>query len=221
MTDPDYAVVRLTEVHVVWLEDRTFECSPLLEQLRDARYSSVGTGGSSASGTGSLINYRAIAEYETIDGRVRGWLDHFNQESKGDLIELVPALLRTIRAEIAGRRLDEAEGERLLGMFAEAVEQIEDFLDPPHEKELLAACPACGERYVLTVGDGEDEPDAKSPVTRAAAVRMLVKPGRTPMAMCHGCETTWTGPAELQALAIGAGLTVDLEALATALADLP
>lgn len=219
MTDPDYAVVRLTEVHVVWLGDRTFECSPLLEQLRDARYSSVGTGGSSASGTGSLINYRAIAEYETIDGRVRGWLDHFNQDSKGDLIELVPVLLRTIRAEIAGRRLDDAECERLLGMFAEAVEQIEDFLDPPHEKELLAPCPACGERYVLTQGEGESA--SKSPVTRAAAVRMLVKPGRTPMAMCHGCETTWSGPAELQALAIGAGLAVDLEALAAALADLP
>lgn len=213
MTDPDYAVVRLTEVHVVWLEGRTAECDPLLEQLRAARYSSVGRG-SGGGGSGSLLNQKAIDAYETIDGRVRGWLDHFGQESRGDLNELVPRLLQIIRAEIAGDRLSDDDGERLLGMFDATVNQIEDVLDPPHEKELLAPCPSCGERYEVSVSEQRH-------VTQAAAVRIPVKAGRPIVAACHCCGTTWESVDELRALAIGMGIDVDLAALAAALETTP
>ena len=214
MTSRD--VERLTREHTEIIEGRAVVADPLIEQLRRARYSSVGYGGARGAAGGSVLNTKAFDLYEEIDGKVRAWLDHYRQDHRGDLTDAIVRLERTLDTEFAGGRL-EADDERL-AMFMVMVHRIETLLDPPHEKELTFSCPDCGERYqdetAVEVRGGREV----EVVTRRAALRIPVRPGRALVAECHCCGRLWATRDDLVELAEAAGCAVDFAALVVELA---
>ncbi|QAB17469.1 hypothetical protein Leucomu_05635 [Leucobacter muris] len=198
------------------IEGRVVVADPLLEQLRRARYSSVGYGGARGAAGGSVLNTKAFDLYEEIDGTTRAWLDHYRRDHRGDLADAIVRLAGILRAEVAGDRLDPDDPRT--GMFGVMVYRIENLLDPPHEKELTFPCPDCGERYheettVEKRGGREVEV-----MTRQAALRIPVRPGRALVAECHCCGKLWATRDELIELAESAGERVDYAELVVALA---
>lgn len=191
----EYAVTRLTETHQVKVGDATGECAPLLEMLRQARYPNLGRtkGG---GGSGDMFDVKAVEMYETIDAGVRAWLQHFRHEHTGELIDATKKLHEVIKTEAAGGRLEDEE--RMLGMFPTWVDRIEDHFDPPHEYELIAVCPDCGESHAE---DTEGQ--------RKRAVRVQVKAGRALIAECHNCGTLTVGQDALTSLAERMGIEAD------------
>jgi len=141
------AVERLTETHTVHFEGAEYECEPLLEQLRAAISSSRGAGSGGGAGNGGLINIRAFTLWEHIDSVARGWFESLGGRTKGDLLTVVAFLPDVIQAAHANGQIDDDLRGRLEAMFGQWVHQIEDLFDPPHEKELTAPCPECGECY--------------------------------------------------------------------------
>lgn len=193
------AVVRLTEHHTEKVGDAVGECEPMLEMLRKARYPNLGRtkGG---GGSGDMFDVKAVDMYEAIDGGVRAWLGHFRDNTTGSLIELTQRLYQVLLAESAGGRLEDEE--RMFGMFTTWVERIEDHFDPPHEYELTADCPDCGESHAI---------DEEERLKRA--VRVQVKPGRALIAECFACGQLNVGETQLTALAEKMGIAVDWVAL--------
>ncbi|QIK62361.1 hypothetical protein G7068_03400 [Leucobacter viscericola] len=207
------AVERLTQVHEVSLGDRQAVADPLLSMLWDARYASIGAGGTRGGGDGSMLNYKAFDLYEEIDGYVRAQLNEYRQPHTGDLLQLVPKMLATVQAELAGNRIEEDYAERLLAKFDQWVWKIEDLFDPPHEKEITVNCPDCGERYHATT-TYERRGNEDVPITTVqAAIRIPVKAGRALVAECHCCGRMWATQSDLIELAQAVGHEVDFVAL--------
>ncbi|MGJ0204633.1 hypothetical protein NHL51_10840 [Leucobacter sp. gxy201] len=144
----------------------------------------------------------AFSLWEHIDGIVRGWYNEFYLSTRGTLLNLLQRLPGVVQAEHANGTIDDDLRERLDAMYALWVQQIEDLFDPPHQKELTAPCPSCGERWHV-----EDD------TQRAAAVVIPVKRGRAVIAECRCCGAMWASEAELVALAIGMDVQVDFVAL--------
>ncbi len=201
MQDTERAVERLTQNHTMHLDGTEYECTALLEQLREALTSSLGAGGGGGSGDGGLINVAAFTLWENIDGVARSWLREFQTEHTGELTSVIQRLPTTIQAAHANGHIDDDLRERLDAMFGQWVAMIEDLFDPPRVKELLAPCPKCGERY-------HDDGD-----TRRAAVIIPVKAGRAIVAECRSCGGMWGTEADLIALAAGMGIEVNFVAL--------
>ncbi len=200
--DTARAVERLTTTHTVHLEGAEYECEPLLEQLREALTASLSNGTGAGGGAGGIpINYGAFTLWEHIDGIARGWLRSFSLDHAGDLTDVIRRLPAAIQAEHANGLIDDDLRERLDAMFGQWVAQIEDLFDPPHQKELTAPCPECGERYHE---DGD---------TRRAAVVVPVKKGRAVIAECRCCGSMWATETELVRLADSMGIEVDFVAL--------
>ncbi|MBK0420171.1 hypothetical protein JD276_14130 [Leucobacter sp. CSA1] len=193
---------RLTETHTVHYDGAEYECGPLIDQLREALTSSLGAGsGGGGSSDGGLLNLGAFTLWEHIDGIARGWLRSFNLDHRGTLEDVISRLPRTIQAEHANGTIDDDLRERLDAMFGQWVAQIEDLFDPPHQKELTAPCPECGERYHV---DGD---------TQRAAVVIPVKRGRAVVAECRCCGAMWATETALVGLAEQMGIEVDFTAL--------
>ncbi|MGR4009168.1 DUF7341 domain-containing protein [Leucobacter sp. 1207-22] len=209
METTERAVTRLTETHTVPVHDTFGECPPLLEMLREARYPNLGRTRGGGSGTGDMFDVKAVEMYETIDAGVRAWLNHYRQDSTGDLLDATKHLHSTLKAEEAGGRLNEAE--RMFAMFHTWVHRIEDHFDPPGEYELTGACPECGAEKIP---EGE-EPEPGQPDERPMkwAVRIQVKPGRAVIPECHACGKMWVTRADLTALAEGIKAEVEWVAL--------
>ncbi len=202
MIDTARAVERLTQPHIVHLEGAEYECAPLLEQLREAISSSTGAGsGGGGSTGGNLLNFAALELWEYIDGITRGWLREWGINYNGELTEALQRLPHAIQAQHAAGAIDDDFRERLEAGFGKWVYQIEDLFDPPHQKELTAPCPECGERYFE---DGD---------TRRAAVTIPVKRGRAVIAECGACGAMWATESELVILAERMGIEVDFVAL--------
>lgn len=202
MESIDYAVTRLTETHAVKVGDAVGECAPLLEMLREARYPNLGRtkGG---GGSGDMFDVKAVEMYETIDAGVRSWLQHYRQDHTGDLLEATARLYGVLLTEAAGGRLEDEE--RMFAMFPTWVDRIEDHFDPPHEYELTADCPECGESHAE---DSEGQ--------RKRAVRVQVKSGRALIAECHACGALTVGQDALTSMAERMGIAVDWVAIRTA-----
>lgn len=201
MTDVERAVERLTETHTVHHEGSEYECTALLEQLRDARTSSIGAGGGGGSGDGGLINVAAFTMWEQIDGVARAWLQEFRRDHTGELADVIRRLPGVVQAEHANGIITDTQREELDAMPNQWVAMIEDLFDPPSQKELTAPCPECGQRYY----EHDD--------TRQAAVFIPVKKGRAIVAECRCCGAMWATEAQLLELAEGMGIEVDFEAL--------
>ncbi|UOQ56089.1 hypothetical protein MUN78_10275 [Leucobacter allii] len=212
MTAVSRAVEQLTRDHEELIEGRAVTAGPLLEQLHQARYSSVGAGGSRGAASGMVLNVKAFDLYEDIDGKVRAWLDHYRQPHQGELTDAVTRLHQILQAEDTGGRLEHRD--EMLGMFDVMVYQIENLLDPPHEKELLFPCPECGERYDDTVTMEQRGGREVEVMTRQAALRIPVRVGRALVAECHACGKLWATRDDLISLAESAGGVVDFAALA-------
>ena len=196
------AVVRLTENHTEKVGDAVGECEPLLEMLRKARYPNLGRT-KCGGGDGDVFDVKAVDMYEAIDAGVRAWLGHFRDNTTGSLIELTQRLYQVLLTEQAGGRLENED--RMFGMFTTWVERIEDHFDPPHEYELTADCPDCGESHA-----GDDEGRLKR------AVRVQVKVGRALIAECFACGQLNVGETQLTDLAERMGIEVDWVAARTA-----
>lgn len=199
MIDVEFAVVKLTEPHTVWVDGQQATSDPLITMLWEARYPNLGKtmGG---AGSGMPFDTHAVDLYEHIDGTVRSWLAHFREHSTGDLLTLTRRLCEVIQAEDAGGRLEDRD--RMYGMFQQFVQLIEDKFDPPAEKELVGDCPECEKSHVE-----DDNGDQKR------AVRIIVKPGRALVAECHACGKLWAGQESLTSLAETLGADIDWVAL--------
>ena len=210
MTDTMRAVERLTATHTVHYDGAEYECEALLEQLREALTSSLGAGSGGGSGDGGLINMGAFTLWENIDGIARGWLRSFNLDHRGDLNDVIRRLPAVIQAEHANGTIDDDLRDRLDAMFGQWVAQIEDLFDPPHQKELTAPCPECGERYYKAE---QIENGKVVDTTQLAAVVIPVKKGRAVVAECRCCGAMWATETDLVRLADGMGIEVDFVAL--------
>lgn len=222
MIDAWDAVAALTTEHTELIDGRPVTADPLLLQLAQARYASIGAGGTRGGGEGSMLNYAAYELWEEIDGRVRATLDDYGQPHKGELAPLLPRLVETIKAEHAGKRIDDAYADELYGYLSKWVRKIRDLIDPPHVKEITAPCPACGERYETTSTTVGRPGSERVIVTAQAAVRIPIRLGHEITAECHCCGSLWRGRDELVQLAEGIGEAVDFTALielASPLAD--
>lgn len=210
MESIDYAVTRLTETHTVAMDGNEYECEALLAQLREARTSSVGAGSGGGAGDGGLINVAALSLWEQIDGVARAWMREFHRPHAGDLADVIRQLPRVVQAEHANGTITDTQREELDAMPAQWVAMIEDLFDPPHQKELTAPCPECGERYVTQeiVENGR-----VVETTRAAAVIIPVKRGRAIVAECRSCGAMWATETQLVGLAAAMGIEVDFVAL--------
>lgn len=207
------AVALLTNEHTELIDGRPLTAGPLLEQLRDARYASIGAGGTRGGGEGSMLNYAAYELWEEIDGRVRANLHDFNQEHKGDLMPLIPRLVDTIKAEHAGHRITDEYADELYGLFSKWVQRIRDLIDPPHVKEITAACPDCGERHEETRTMERRRGGWKEITTYRAAIRIPIRLGEALVAECHCCGKLWAGREQLIELGEAIGNEVDFSAL--------
>lgn len=206
------AVERLTQTHTVHLEGAEYGCAPLLEQLREAISSSTGAGSGGGGGTGgNLLNLEALNLWEHIDGIVRGWLREWGLGHGGELTEALQRLPHAIQAQHAAGAIDDDFRERLEAAFDKWVYQIEDLFDPPHQKELTAPCPECGERHHLV--QETDERGTVIDTRQVAAVSIPVKRGRAVIAECRSCGAMWATETELIELAEAMGLEVDVVAL--------
>ena len=201
MTNMLHAVERLTTTHTVHHEGHEYQCEALLAQLRDALTSSLGAGSGGGSGDGGLLNMGAFTLWENLSGIARGWVESLGGKYGGEVADAVRALPQVIQAAHSRGDIDDDLRERLEAMPAQWVAQIEDLFDPPHQKELTAPCPECGERYKI---DGD---------TQAAAVVIPVKRGRAVIAECRCCGAMWATETQLLELADGMGIEVDFVAL--------
>lgn len=211
--DTHRAVERLTAVHMVHLDGREYECEPLLEQLRQAITASLGKGSSTVgtSADGGLINVAAHDLYETIDGWARAWLQDWKRDHRGDLLSIITNMPAMIQAEHANGLITDDMRERLDAWFGQWVAKIEDLFDPPHQKELTAACPECGERYMIR--EERDDEGNVVETTRHGAVVIPVKRGRAVIAECRCCGSMWATESGLIELADAMGIEVDFVAL--------
>ena len=195
------AVERLTETHIVCLDGRMFTCDPLLHQLREACTSSIGAGSGGGSGDGGLLNLAALSLWDAIDGQARAWLQELTSDHRGELARVVRELPSAVQAAHVNGVIDDDTRDRVEALPAQWVHQIEDLFDPPHEKELTAPCPECGETHHV---DGD---------TQRAAVFIPVKKGRAVVAECRCCGAMWATENDLIRLADGMGIEVDFVAL--------
>lgn len=80
---------------------------------------------------------------------------------------------------------DERVESTAYDLVASWVDRVETFFNPPSSREIQAACPVCGARYVERFKDGE--------ITRSAAlnIRRERATGRPVEAKCAACTATW------------------------------
>ena len=67
------AIERLTTIHTVHYDSREYECAPLIDQLYEARTSSLGAGSSPTGRSldAAFLNLAALTLWEHIDGVAR------------------------------------------------------------------------------------------------------------------------------------------------------
>ena len=173
---------------------------PLLPRLREAISSSLGgtRGGVRAAHERSLLNVAAFTLYEDLDGRI--------SVLTGEVGRMPEDRLRSWRERYAAARIrgevEEATWLLTLSILGGWIRRIEDLLDPPVILELLAACPSCGARHIIT----QD--------TQMSAMYAGYRRGSDIMARCRVCSMSWTGESQLIALARRIDAEVNLEALA-------
>ena len=209
MTDEmTIAVDRLTkpwtDVHTVEGEYKAVDYDPLLDMLRVAISSSVGRtdAGRSGADTRNVLNLNAFTVWERIDGQARAWLKDLHTAAPKDLKDAVTKLHVHVRNLWASHQINEPDYIRLGDMAKRWADDIWAIFDPPVTKEIIGACPECGEANHFGP-EGE----------RSAAITAYYWKGVPPTAKCQRCQQEWAGRTQLVQLAYRIGARVDEEAL--------
>ena len=204
----DHAIDKLTlpwtDVQNVDGKYTAVEHEPMLDMLHTAIGSSMGRteSGRSEADARNVLNVRAFTLWERIDGQARAWLLEIHAPAPRDLKAAVRALKDRVNALWADNNIRENQYLRFGSMTAQWVEDIWAVFDPPVEKEIVGACPSCGERDHFG-SEGE----------RSAAIIAFYWRGVSPAAQCRRCQREWNGEKALLELGYHIGATVDEEAL--------
>jgi hypothetical protein len=203
-----HAVDKLTkpwsDVLTVDGEYKSVDYEPMLDMLKGAISSSTGRteSGRSETNARSVINLGAFTLWERVDGQVRAWLGELHTTAPRDLKEAVVALHVHIRNLWASHQILETEYVRFADMTQKWADDIWAIFDPPTQKEIVGACPECGEEHHFGP-EGE----------KSAAIRAFYWRNVEPAAECQRCQREWKGRTELVQLAYRIGATVDEDAL--------
>lgn len=178
---------------------------PLLDMLKEAIGSSLGkTGaGRSPDAERNIMNLRAFALWQHIDGTTRAWLrDLSKQRPSKELKDALVQLGGLLEALHASNQIKESRYLHILEQFPRWRSQIWEMFDPPTMKELIGACPNCGETSYVNLEH----------VTSPALIAYYWK-GIQPEAKCQQCGDRWSGERALLDLGYHIGASVDEETL--------
>jgi hypothetical protein len=180
---------------------------PLLAELRAAIHSSTGQthSGHSAVNERSVLNVQAFTLYEDIAGRIASMYASATNARPDPTPETnLTEWFDTFEAAHAAGENVETQGALAWERLANMVDRIVDMFDPPVTKEILGACPVCGDRYARNHADD----------TRVSAVCAQYRRGGHVQARCRSCGTDWYGESRLVELARGIEAATDFELLA-------
>lgn len=188
------------------------EPSLLTQLYRAIRSSSGGTTvGASSSSERIPLNTAAFQLYlelcDAILAEARAWTH------RRDLMAAFPEanLAHWLDAFEAGRQRGEvvrSQEEHALRMLDGWLRSVDDLFDPPIRKEILAACPTCGERYW----------DDYRAETRTSSLRVEYRPGAGSLeASCRWCLQRWATTRDLITLGEAIGVPFNAAAIAEAM----
>lgn len=166
----------------------------LLEQIKTAIHSDIGGGGSGQPGRERVpLDVGAFTIHETIDGRIRAWMDDIGGLTGKDL-----TASEVLRAWFPLWKFSQREPS-VVDAFTRIIEgwaqQIRDHLDPPAKFEITSKCPACGMEWITT-GSGTD---AETTRVLSAVERETLEDS---YAVCRACDKVWRGVAQMRKLRI-------------------
>lgn len=167
---------------------------PLLEQIRAAISSDIGGGGGGKPARERTpMDIGAFTIHETIDGRVRSWLEDCGGRAGKDLTP--GQVLRTWYTLWTAQRREPG----IVGAFTNIIDgwvaQIRDHLDPPNPIELRWPCPLCGVEWRST---GEGAGMDTSRVLWAMERETLEES----YGVCRACTKVWRGVSQMRQLRI-------------------
>lgn len=185
---------RLTKPYNVDIDDHgrhlgTRTDPALLEQLSNARASSVSPGndnGSNARHTRTSLNLAASELFGSIQKRVRGWAlaaDIPRHWASGagptdwrEPIQLLPAWYARV---LGDSRFVPAPYIDTLQSWTRSIESL---LNPPRRWTLAAPCPLCNTRWIL-------DPDG----LQIDSLGVVESDTAEPVTVCRNCEAVWPG----------------------------
>lgn len=179
---------------------------PLLSMLRTAIRSSSGrtASGRSDDAARNIINLQAFELWESITRDVLMFTRRHTRDNPNPMLAAaVRNLAEKVDALWANHQITETDRGHLIRKAEGWKSRIWELFDPPHEKELMAACPTCEQAKVSNA-----EGDLQS------ALIAFYRPGGQPSARCRHCGTSWEGEGQLIILGQMIGAELDTAALA-------
>jgi len=183
---------------------RPIDYDPLLDMLAAAVTASTGQteSGRSDARERNPVNIQAFTLLERIDGQTRAWLKDNNVRAPKDLKAAVALLADRLGALWASNQIQEREYVRWTGMIRKWADDIWALFDPPTTKEIIGACPECGEEHSFGP-EGE----------KSSAISAYYWRDVEPAAQCRRCDAEWKGQTQLIQLAYRIGASVDEDAI--------
>lgn len=158
------------------IERNSGQVPGLIEQLRDSCREGIGgNGGASGFAPKIPIQVGAYTLYESIAKTAGVEFERLSGLKKYSDLE------RNIIGWAAHARISTTEQEHCLNTTDQWINEIGELLNPPRRWEISHPCPACKEKFVYRVMDGE--------TTRSAALVVTAKDGG--LAECRSCAATW------------------------------
>lgn len=174
---------------------------PLLQQLRESISSSTGRTHRMAVPLAerSPLNIAAFDLYEDLDGRIAVLAG----DAQGRPEDRLRAWHLAFEASRHLGEVTEVEWLTMVALVGDWVRRIDAMFDPPLQREILAACPMCSVRHILSTQG-----------LQQSALYAEYRRGYALVARCRACNERWTGEAQLIALARTIDADVDVIALA-------
>ena len=204
------AITGAVAVLAIHTRDGDHEGPPLLKQLEDARYSSVGVndGAKGRASSRLELNLDAHMLWEDIAGRIASMLSEVtdtkarDSNATGNLL-VWWSLWRRIEH-------DADEAQRVHRNLTRMAQRIRDLFDPPMSVPLRGvSCPECGwDRATVT---------DRGLVNETFALTVTMVDGDV-VATCHACRHRWTGRTEVIHLGRLTGMEIDADRIRDALA---
>lgn len=158
------------------IERNSGQVPGLIEQLRDSCREGIGgNGGASGFAPKIPIQVGAYTLYESIAKTAGAEFERLTRANKHGTVE------ESIQWWAHLSQMDPVEQEHCLNTTDQWINDIGELLNPPRRWEISHPCPACKEKFVYRVMDGE--------TTRSAALVVTAKDGG--LAECRSCAATW------------------------------